>query len=86
MGAGSNIQDSCVIRTAATYPGEHDADTAIGSRVTIGHKASLHGVTLEDEVLVGMAATLQQGVKVGGRLLWVGELVGWLGVRRMRCW
>ncbi len=38
----------------------------IGNRVTIGHQASLHACTLEDEVLVGMAASLQQGVKVSG--------------------
>ena len=66
MGEATNIQDNCVIRTAGTYLGEHDADTVIGSRVTVGHQACLHGVTLEDEVLVGMAASLQQGVKVGG--------------------
>jgi len=65
VGAHTNIQDHCMIRTGLANLGEHDADTVIGDRVTVGHRATLHGVTLEDEVLVGMASTLQHGVKVG---------------------
>ncbi|GAB4818672.1 hypothetical protein N2152v2_005718 [Parachlorella kessleri] len=64
VGAHTNIQDHCMIRTGSANLGEHDADTIIGDRVTVGHRATLHGVTLEDEVLVGMASTLQHGVKV----------------------
>jgi carbonic anhydrase/acetyltransferase-like protein (isoleucine patch superfamily) len=61
IGARTNIQDGCVIRTAGTYLHDHAADTVIGSDVTIGHQASLHGCTVEDECLIGMGATLQQG-------------------------
>lgn len=64
VGDATNIQDNCSIRTAGTFLGERDADTVIGKRVTIGHQATLFGCTLEDEVLIGMAATLQQGVRV----------------------
>lgn len=65
IGTGTNIQDSTLIRTAAAAIDEHEADTIIGDNVTIGHKVALHGVTIEDEVLIGMGATLSQGTVVG---------------------
>lgn len=70
VGDGTNIQDGTVIRTGPTTLDEHSTDTTIGSRVTIGHQASLHGCTIEDEALIGMGATLLQGSKVehGGML------------------
>lgn len=64
VGAGTNIQDRSLIRTAPAGIGEHAADTVIGSNVTIGHKVALHGVTIEDEALIGMGATLSEGVVV----------------------
>eukprot|EP00887_Chlorella_sp_A99_P001895 scaffold18.g1895.t1 len=71
IGARSNVQDGCVIRTAGTYLHDHGADTVIGSDVTIGHMATLHGCTVEDEALIGMGATLQQASAARG-----GECVG----------
>jgi carbonic anhydrase/acetyltransferase-like protein (isoleucine patch superfamily) len=54
----------------------------IGDEVTIGHSAVLHGTTIEDRVLVGMAAVLLNGVHVGhdsmvaaGTLLTEGTLI-----------
>ena len=38
--------------------------TEIGNNVTIGHGATLLGVTLGDETLIGMGSTLLQGVEV----------------------
>lgn len=64
IGDRTNIQDGTIIRTGATYLHDHVADTVIGSDVTIGHLASLHGVTVEDEAMIGMGATLQQGSTV----------------------
>ena len=66
-----------MIRTGSANLGEHDADTVIGDRVTVGHRATLHGVTLEDEVLVGMASTLQHGVKVRSCATHVYLLCNW---------
>lgn len=51
IGDESNIQDGAVIH--ATYL---KAPTTIGSRVSIGHNALVHGCTLKDHVLVGMGA------------------------------
>jgi len=82
IGSNSNVQDGTVVRTHQTrlgpgvLPGAHP-DTTIGSNVTIGHQASLHGVTIEDEVLIGMGATLLEGVKVErGAIVAAGAVVG----------
>lgn len=59
IGARTNIQDLTVIHVTE---GEHD--TQIGDDVTVGHRAILHGCTVEDEALIGMGATLLDGVHV----------------------
>jgi carbonic anhydrase/acetyltransferase-like protein (isoleucine patch superfamily) len=59
LGAGSNIQESCVLHTDMGYPLE------IGSNCTIGHKAMLHGCTIGDGSLIGMGATVLNGARIG---------------------
>lgn len=51
IGNNTNIQDGAVIH--CTY---RKASTTIGSNVSIGHNALVHGCTLRDHVLVGMGA------------------------------
>ena len=51
VGDNTNIQDGAVIH--CTYL---KAPTNIGSMVTIGHNALVHGCTLKDHVLIGMGA------------------------------
>lgn len=51
IGNNSNIQDGTVIH--CTY---QKATTIIGNNVSIGHRALVHGCTLQDHVLVGMGA------------------------------
>lgn len=51
IGAGSNIQDGAIVH--CTY---QTAPTRIGSAVTVGHGAIVHGCTIEDHVLIGMGA------------------------------
>lgn len=51
IGDDTNIQDGAVIH--ATY---QKAATVIGNRVSVGHNAIVHGCTLKDHILVGMAA------------------------------
>jgi gamma-carbonic anhydrase len=56
IGARTNIQDNAVIHvTAGTAP------TNVGSDVTIGHLALLHGCTVGDRCLVGMGSTVLDG-------------------------
>ena len=59
IGKRTNIQDLTMIHVMReTHP------TIIGNEVTIGHSAVIHGTTIEDRVLVGMAALLLNGVHV----------------------
>ena len=59
IGNQSNVQDNVVIHLSDDYP------TIVGDLVTVGHGAILHACTIEDEVLVGMGATILDGVKIG---------------------
>jgi carbonic anhydrase/acetyltransferase-like protein (isoleucine patch superfamily) len=59
VGAGSNVQENCVLHTDMGYP------LVIGANCTIGHKAMLHGCTIGDGTLVGMGAVILNGAKIG---------------------
>jgi gamma-carbonic anhydrase len=61
VGPKSNIQDGSVVHLA------DDFGVQIGELVTCGHKVILHACTVQDEVLIGMGATLLDGVEVGAR-------------------
>lgn len=65
IGDDSNVQDGTVIHVDEGLP------TTIGNRVAIGHRAIVHGATVEDDCLIGMGAILLNGVHVG-----TGSLVG----------
>jgi carbonic anhydrase/acetyltransferase-like protein (isoleucine patch superfamily) len=39
--------------------------TVIGNDVTVGHRVMLHGCTIEDACLIGMSATILDGVVIG---------------------
>lgn len=59
IGAQTNIQDLTVVHADPGYP------VRIGRRVTVGHRAVLHGCTVEDDALIGMGAILLNGSHVG---------------------
>jgi carbonic anhydrase/acetyltransferase-like protein (isoleucine patch superfamily) len=63
LGAGSNIQENCVLHTDMGYP------LTIGAGCTIGHKVMLHGCTIGDNSLIGMGATVLNGAKIGKNCL-----------------
>lgn len=63
VGAGSNIQENCVLHTDPGFP------LTIGENCTIGHKAMLHGCTIGDESLIGMGATVLNGARIGKNCL-----------------
>jgi carbonic anhydrase/acetyltransferase-like protein (isoleucine patch superfamily) len=64
IGDRTNIQDGAVLHVS------HDSDfgigygLTIGNDVTVGHNATLHACTIEDEVLIGMNATLLDGAHI----------------------
>jgi len=70
LGEGSNIQDLVACHADPGLP------LAIGSGVSVGHGAVLHGCTIEDDVLVGMHATVMNGAVIGsGSIIAAGALV-----------
>ena len=70
VGAGSNIQDGCLLHNRTGVP------TIIGKNVTAGHGAILHGCTVGDDCLIGMGAILLNGCVIGeGSIVAAGALV-----------
>jgi carbonic anhydrase/acetyltransferase-like protein (isoleucine patch superfamily) len=70
VGEASNVQDGSVVHVDAGRP------ALIGARVGIGHRAVIHGCTIEDECLVGMGSILLNGVRVGsGSVIAAGAVV-----------
>ncbi|SLN17971.1 2,3,4,5-tetrahydropyridine-2,6-dicarboxylate N-acetyltransferase [Pseudoruegeria aquimaris] len=63
VGAGSNIQENCVLHTDMGFP------LTIGRNCTIGHKAMLHGCVIGENSLIGMGATVLNGAKIGANCL-----------------
>lgn len=70
VGEGSNVQDGAVLH------GDPGQPVRIGRDVTIGHRAVVHGATLEDGCLIGIGAIVLNGVTVGrGALVAAGSVV-----------
>jgi carbonic anhydrase/acetyltransferase-like protein (isoleucine patch superfamily) len=65
IGEDSNVQDGTIVHVDAGVP------TRIGARVGIGHRAIIHGATVEDDCLIAMGAILLNNVQVG-----TGSIVG----------
>jgi carbonic anhydrase/acetyltransferase-like protein (isoleucine patch superfamily) len=71
IGEETSIQDNSVLHCdAGLFP------LQIGSRVTVGHLAMLHGCTVEDECLIGIGAIVLNGAKIGsGSVIAAGAVV-----------
>jgi carbonic anhydrase/acetyltransferase-like protein (isoleucine patch superfamily) len=70
IGEDTNIQDGSVGHADPGYP------LRVGDRVTVGHRAVIHGCDIADDVLVGMGAVLMNGATVGrGSLIASGAVV-----------
>ena len=70
IGARSNVQDLTMVHA------DHDLETRIGVEVGIGHRAIIHGCTIEDGALIGMGAIILSGAIVGaGSVVGAGALV-----------
>tara|TARA_R110002124_G_scaffold31681_3_gene107242 strand:- start:783 stop:1349 length:567 start_codon:yes stop_codon:yes gene_type:complete len=65
IGARTSVQDGCVLHITHAGPFNPQGwPLTIGSDVTIGHGAILHGCSVGDRVLVGMSATVMDGAVV----------------------
>ncbi len=71
IGADTNVQDGAVLHgTLGEWP------VILGERVSVGHSATLHGCTIEDDVLVGIGARVLDGARIGaGSVIAAGALV-----------
>ena len=65
VGEDSNIQDGTILHVDPGVP------CVIGARVAVGHRAIIHGATVEDDCLIAMGAILLNRVHVGA-----GSIVG----------
>lgn len=63
LGARSNLQDNAVVHADAGSP------ATIGSDVSIGHGAVVHGCRIGDGSLIGMNATVLNGADIGAQSL-----------------
>ena len=71
IGDETNVQDGAVLH--CTY---QQAPLTIGSRVSIGHRALVHGCTIADDVLIGMGAIVMDHAVVGaGCIIAAGAVV-----------
>jgi carbonic anhydrase/acetyltransferase-like protein (isoleucine patch superfamily) len=70
VGRDVNIQDGSILHADPGFP------AVLGDRVSLGHGAIVHGATVEDDVLIGMRATVLNGAVIGaGSLIAAGALV-----------
>lgn len=63
VGAGTNIQDNCVLHADPGFP------VSIGDYCTVGHNVTLHGCTVGDNCLIGMGSTILNGASIGRNCL-----------------
>jgi carbonic anhydrase/acetyltransferase-like protein (isoleucine patch superfamily) len=70
VGFGTNIQDGVTVHVDNEFP------VRIGSGVSVGHNAVVHGCTIEDGVLIGSGAVILNGALIGaGALVGAGALI-----------
>ncbi len=77
IGSESNVQDGCVLHVShdSKYrPG--GSPLILGDRVTVGHKAVLHGCNIADSCFIGMGCTILDGAVLESySMLGAGSLV-----------
>ncbi len=59
IGDRTNIQDGSIMHVTHEHP------VRVGSDVTIGHRAIVHGATIDNCCLIGMGATILDNARVG---------------------
>jgi carbonic anhydrase/acetyltransferase-like protein (isoleucine patch superfamily) len=70
IGAETCLQDGTIAHV------DDDAPCTIGRRVGVGHRAILHGCTVEDECLIGMGSVLLNYVTIGtGSVIAAGAVI-----------
>lgn len=63
IGEGTNIQDGSVVHT------DKGLKCVIGKRVTVGHRAVIHGCTIGDNSLIGINSVIMNRAKIGSNCI-----------------
>lgn len=70
IGQRTNVQDHCTLHVTRRDP------LVVGDEVTIGHRAVVHGCTVEDLCLIGIGAVVLDGAVIGrGSVIGAGAVV-----------
>lgn len=70
IGNETNVQDLTMVHV------DTDSPCIIGARVAIGHRAVIHGCTIEDDCLIGMGAVVLSHAVIGrGSVVGAGAVV-----------
>ncbi len=70
IGPQTNVQDGCILHADAGQP------CRLGARVSLGHGAIVHAAIVDDDVLIGIRATVLNGAHIGhGSLVAAGAVV-----------
>lgn len=69
IGARSNIQDFAMLHVGLDTP------TIVGEDCSITHHATLHGCAIGDRCLIGINATLMDGVEIGDNCVVAGHAI-----------
>jgi len=70
IGDETNVQDLTVVHVDRGCP------VLVGNRVTIGHRAVIHGCSVDDDAVIGIGAVLLSGSRVGrGALVAAGAVL-----------
>jgi carbonic anhydrase/acetyltransferase-like protein (isoleucine patch superfamily) len=76
IGSRTNIQDNVMVHVAKHNAQNAERATTIGDNVTVGHGATLHACTVEDNAVVGMGAVVMDGCVVeSNAIVGAGSLV-----------
>jgi carbonic anhydrase/acetyltransferase-like protein (isoleucine patch superfamily) len=71
IGERSNVQDAAVLHADPGFP------LTLGTGVTVGHHAMLHGCTVGDHTLIGINAVVLNGARIGSNcIIGANALVG----------
>lgn len=76
IGARTNIQDGSILHVTHPRSDHPGHATIVGDDVTVGHRVTLHGCTVEDRCLIGMGSSILDGAIIRSQvLLGAGSLV-----------
>jgi carbonic anhydrase/acetyltransferase-like protein (isoleucine patch superfamily) len=66
IGANTNIQDGVILHGSSPSKDKPEGfSVQIGNKVTVGHRAVLHGCEIGDSVIIGIGSIVLDGAKIG---------------------